>query len=98
MSEYYELTSFKPSDFKDDYGNTWCDAAFLGHGEPVKWVVKEVGNQKVGEKYYGHIEHKTSKANKPYNRFYADKPPEDEPPELTGKPSQKQWDNKDKSI
>lgn len=75
MSDYkdYELTALdtgEPNPFKDDYGNTWCTAVFLGIGEPVKWVIKDPSTVKVGETYYGEIKEMKSKANKPYLRFY----------------------------
>lgn len=72
--EYYELTELDVSDFKDNYGNTWCDAVFVGIGEPVKWVLKDPDSVKVGEKYYGEIEEKISKAGKAYLKFKRAKP------------------------
>lgn len=74
----YELTQFKSSDFKDQNGNIWCDAVFLGIGEPVKWVVKDPSKVVVGQKYYGKITDETSKANKPYQRFRREKRPEEQ--------------------
>lgn len=73
MSQDYKLLQFKPSDFQDQHGNTWCDVAFEGISEPVKWVVKDPARVEVGKSYFGRIEQKTSKANKPYQRFYAEK-------------------------
>ena len=70
MTQEYELVDLRISDFKDDYGNSWVDAAFQGVSEPVKWVVKDPDTLKVGQKYYGRIDVKTSKAGKTYNRFY----------------------------
>lgn len=75
----YTLKSLKISDFKDDHDNTWCDAIFAEYGEPVKWVLKEPLSIREGVKYFGHVEVKTSKAGKPYNRFYRDKLPETAP-------------------
>lgn len=73
MAQEYKLLSFKPSDFKDNLDNTWCDAVFDGVGEPVKWVVKDPSKPVVGQMYYGRIEEKDSKAGKKYQRFYAEK-------------------------
>lgn len=72
----YTLIDFKPSDFKDDYGNTWCDAAFKGMSEPVKWAVKDPSKPVVGQNYWGTIDEKTSKAGKTYLRFNKKQPPE----------------------
>lgn len=94
MSENYVLKSFKVGDFKDNYGNTWCEAIFEGYGEPVKWVVKDPSRIKEGETYYGRVEDKTSKAGKPYARFYAEQK-EDSP-----KPKQDDayWQDKQDTI
>lgn len=73
MQEYI-LKDFKVSDFKDDYGNTWCEAIFEDVGEPVKWVLKDPASVTLGVAYYGEIKEMTSKAGKPYNRFYRAKP------------------------
>lgn len=70
----YKLKDFKVSDFKDDFGNTWCEAIFEGVGEPVKWVLKEPSSVTLDVEYYGEIKEMTSKAGKPYNRFYRAKP------------------------
>lgn len=75
-SREYTLKELRVGDYEDDFGNTWCDAIFAEYGEPVRWVLKEPTGVHEGLKYYGHIEEKTSKANKPYNRFYRDKPEE----------------------
>lgn len=74
----FELTAIEPSDFKDPFGNIWCNAVFLGVGEPVKVVTPDPDKWIVGEKYYGEIETKTSKAGKPYLKFKRAKP-EDTP-------------------
>lgn len=92
MAQDYKLVQFKPSDFKDQHGNTWCDVAFEGISEPVKWVVKDPSKPKVGETYYGRIEQKTSKADKPYQRFYAEKKEE------TTKPTEEYWADKNDAI
>lgn len=89
----YELTEFKSSDFKDQNGNVWCDAVFLGVGEPVKWVVKDPSKVVVGQKYYGKITDETSKANKPYQRFRREKRPEDQA-QPQGK-SKRDWQPRD---
>lgn len=93
MAQEYELTSFKVSDFKDDHGNTWCDATFKGFGEPMKWVVKDPSRAEIGKVYYGRIEEKTSKAGRPYNRFYTEAKPETE-----GKPTDEYWAAKQAEI
>jgi hypothetical protein len=72
MAQEYIITSFKPSDFKDNYGNSWCEVAFEGMSEPARWVVKDPSRIKVGDVVYGHIEDATSRAGKPYNRFKID--------------------------
>lgn len=92
MSQDYELTSFKTSDFKDTFGNTWCDVAFLGVSEPVKWVVKDVSKPQIGRTYYGRIEEKTSKAGKPYLRFYTEQKDEEK------QKKDEYWDDKNLTI
>lgn len=72
----YEVTFFEETDFKDNYGNTWCTVGFLGVGEPVKWVLKDPSTVSVGDKVFGEIEIKTSKAGKDYNKFKRAKPDE----------------------
>lgn len=74
MAQEYEVTAFEASDFKDKNGNWWCNAAFLGVSEPVKWVVKDPAKFKVGDKVYGELKVMTSKAGKPYLRFYRQQP------------------------
>jgi formylmethanofuran dehydrogenase subunit A len=69
MAQDYTLTYFRVSDFKDNNGNTWCDAAFDGISEPVKWVVKDPTTVVKGQQYYGQIVEAISKAGKPYLRF-----------------------------
>lgn len=73
----YTVHSFKAGDFQDPNGNTWCEVLFEEwRSEPLKWVVKDPTTITEGMKVYGHIETKTSKANKPYQRFYRDQRPE----------------------
>lgn len=78
MAQEYKLIQLKPGDFQDNHGNTWCDAAFEGVSEPVKWVVKDPRAYTEGESYYGEIKDMTSKAGKAYLRFYRQLKPEDE--------------------
>lgn len=73
----YTLKDFKVSDFKDNYGNTWCDAVFEELGEPVKWVVKDPESIVLGTSYYGEVKEMMSKQNKPYQRFYRHERPDD---------------------
>lgn len=95
MSEYYEVTSFKPSDFKDNYGNTWCDMALLKFGEPVKIVLKDPSTVKVGDKLYGTINTQTSKAGKEYFKFKKEMPQESP----AGQPqSDEYWDDRNAAI
>ncbi len=70
MAQEYTVTQFKIGDFQDNYGNTWCDMAIQGFGEPVRIVVKDPLSVKEGDTLYGEIKEMTSKAGKPYNRFY----------------------------
>ncbi len=77
MAQDYKLLYFKDSDYKDSFGNTWCDASFEGISEPVKWVVKDVSKIELGKLYYGEITMETSKANKPYRRFRTKQKPEE---------------------
>lgn len=93
MAQDYKLLQFKPSDFKDQHGNTWCDAAFEGVSEPVKWVVKDPTKAEVGKTYYGEIVQKTSKADKPYQRFYPR-----QKPEQTSESKDEYWEDKNLSI
>lgn len=76
MAKEYELTQFKVGDFQDNHGNTWCDAVFLGVGEPVRIVVKDPTKYEAGQKLYGELKEQTSKAGKPYLRFYREQRPE----------------------
>jgi hypothetical protein len=76
MAQDYKLRSFKKSDFQDFHKNYWCDAAFEGFGEPVKWVVKDPTKVSEGETYYGEIKEETSKTGKAYWRFFKQQPPD----------------------
>lgn len=102
MGQYYKLKDFKVGDYKDPNGNTWCNAVFEGHGEPVRWVVKEPEKIVLGSNYYGHMEDKMSQADKPYVRFYREKEPETSST-ATQSPSNSSiptvdWDAKNKDI
>lgn len=90
--EEYELVQINPSDFQDPHGNTWCDVAFKGISEPVKWVVKDPRSIKEGESYYGEIKDMTSKAGKPYLRFYRSQRPDDH---STPHSNKKEWTPRD---
>ena len=70
MAQEYEVTWFQPTDFADNHNNYWCNVAFQGVSEPLKWVVKDPTKVKVGDKVFGEIKEQTSKAGKPYQRFY----------------------------
>lgn len=78
MAEYFTVRDFKVGDFKDDNGNVWCNVVFEEQSSTQhRWVVKDPTTVHLGQKVYGHIEEKMSKANKPYTRFYRDKEPEE---------------------
>lgn len=92
MAKEYTVTQFRIGDFQDQHGNTWCDMALLGVGEPVRIVVKDPLSIKADDVLYGEIKEMTSKAGKPYLRFYkaqredeqqsfASKPKSDKPDE-----------------
>jgi hypothetical protein len=66
----YVIRDFQKGDFRDQNGNYWCDAAFEGVGEPVKMVVKDPMKFTNGMTVYGYIRGMSSKAGKPYQRFY----------------------------
>jgi hypothetical protein len=70
MAKDYTVNQFKVGTFTDPNGNTWCDMALQGVGEPVKIVVKDPTKFHDGMELYGKIEEKTSKAGKTYLRFY----------------------------
>lgn len=98
----YELTWFTAGDFQDPHGNTWCNAAFVGVSEPVRWVVKDPTAKHVGDKYYGKITQETSKAGKPYLRFRQEQKPE-EPQTIGGnagatKEDDAYWGEKNSAI
>ena len=66
----YRLIELRKGDFQDNHGNWWCDVSFEGVSEPVKWVIKDPLKITEGEVYQGEIKEQTSKAGKPYQRFY----------------------------
>jgi hypothetical protein len=74
----WTLKSFEKSDFQDNFGNYWCDASFDGVGEPVKWVVKDPLDIKIGEKFYGKFTLETAKSGNKYLRFRREQKPEGE--------------------
>ncbi|GAC1499075.1 MAG: hypothetical protein NVS1B10_01420 [Candidatus Saccharimonadales bacterium] len=79
MAQDYNLIFFKAGDFKDDFGNTWCEAAFEGISEPVRWVVKDPSRVVKGQKYYGEIYEATGKkTGKAYLRFKTVQRPDEE--------------------
>jgi hypothetical protein len=75
MPQSYIISDFKPGDFKDIQGNTWCEVAFDGVSEPARWAMRpeSVSKYSVGTEVWGHLEDATSKAGKPYLRFKTDK-------------------------
>lgn len=72
----YKVMEFNTTDFQDYFGNTWCNVAFEGVSEPVKWIVKDPTKVKIDQRVYGEITDETSKANKPYRRFRSKPRPE----------------------
>lgn len=75
MAQDYKIIHYeaKPDAYVDSNGNTWVNVLFEGAAnEPIRWAVKDVNAYSVGQSVYGHIEEKTSQANKPYLRFYRD--------------------------
>lgn len=102
MAKEYKLVNFKKGDFQDNYGNYWCDAAFEGVSEPVRWVVKDPMTVEEGELYYGTITQETSKAGKEYNRFRKEQRPEaTEQPQLgeqSNRPTEEYWADKQAQI
>jgi hypothetical protein len=93
----YKLKNFKVGDFQDQHGNTWCDAILEGVGEPVKWVVKDPTKVTVGQSYYGEVKEMTSKAGKPYLRFYKQQKP-DQAPQTGGQQTDEYWEDRNNSI
>jgi hypothetical protein len=79
MGQEYKLRTFDKGDYTDPHGNYWCTATFEGLGEPVKWVVKDPTKVHEGQTVYGEIKEMTSKAGKPYMRFYKQQRPDGEP-------------------
>lgn len=69
MAQKYRVLSFKTTDFKDNYGNSWVNVALEGHGEPVTMVVKDPSSIEVGKEFYGSIYKATGKSGKDYWRF-----------------------------
>lgn len=100
MAKEYELTAFDTGKepFVDNHGNTWCTAVFLGEGEPVKWVVKDPTQVKIGNKYYGTISEEKSKAGKTYLRFRREKLPEGSVSPQSDKPSDEYWSERNDAI
>ncbi len=95
----YKLTSFEKSDYQDAHGNYWCSATFEGVGEPVKWVAKDPTKVQVGQEYFGEIKDMTSKAGKPYLRFYrANKPDGQAPSSGASSASTSSWQPRDDSA
>jgi hypothetical protein len=90
----YSVLQFKKGDFKDNYGNYWCDMALQGVGEPVRIVVKDPLQFRDGMTLYGTIEEKTSQAGKPYLRFKRLEKPEAEQTSLGGS-TKKEWQPRD---
>lgn len=99
----YEVTSFQYQDkngesFKDDNGNTWCTAAFLGVTEPVRWVVKDPTKVTVGDKVFGRITDENSKAGKPYLRFRRETKPEQTYSPDNGQQTDEYWQERNNAI
>jgi len=69
MSEF-TLTDLRVGDFKDQNGNSWCNATFEEYGEPVTWVIKDPSKISLGTKYSGEIKDWTSSKGKVMPRFY----------------------------
>lgn len=96
MAQDYTISIFKVGDYKDNYGNVWCEVAFEGVSEPARWSMKPESTEKysVGTKVYGHIEDATSQAGKPYNRFKTDQRPDDSEGSKTDfKPAVNSWND-----
>lgn len=100
MAQEYELSAFDTGKepYVDQHGNTWCTAVFVGEGEPVKWVVKDPTQVKIGNSYYGTITEEKSKAGKPYLRFRREKVPEGSTGPSSDKPTEEYWENKQAQI
>lgn len=83
MEEYplaeYKVKFLEVGDFQDQHGNYWCNAAFDGIGEPVRWVIKDPSKIKEGESYYGKVTMEKSKAGNAYLRFRREERPEGAP-------------------
>jgi hypothetical protein len=98
MSMEFKIRSFDvgKEPFVDDHGNTWCTVVFEEIGEPIKWVVKDPSSVTVGDTVYGRIEDKTSKAGKPYQRFYKEQREESHTGATQDAPVD--WDDKNRTI
>ena len=96
MIQNYTLKTFVPSDFKDDYGNTWCNATFEGVGEPVKWVLRDPTKPVLGQEYYGEITEETSRKGGKYLRFRPKNAEDQAAP--SDKPTEEYWDAKNAQI
>lgn len=71
----FTIKDFKVSDFKDTFGNTAVNVAFEEFGEPVTWFVKDPSKVSSGMKLEGEVKPtKAQTSGKEYNRFYRDKP------------------------
>lgn len=105
MAQEYEVLQFKAGDFQDSHGNYWCDMALRGVSEPVRIVVKDPMQFHDGMMLYGRVEDATSKAGKPYRRFYREQKPDSEQsssqhaskPKLSNQ-DDKYWDDKNAQI
>jgi hypothetical protein len=77
MAKEYTVRSFKKGDYKDNFGNTWCDMVLEENpSEPVRIVVKDPDNYKDGMKLYGEVKLAKTQAGKAYYRFYKEQQPE----------------------
>lgn len=100
MAQEYTVLQFKKGDFQDAHGNYWCDMALEGVGEPVRIVVKDPMQYSDGMVLYGEVKEMTSKAGKPYNRFYREQRPEGQQSLPTNKPQQSDqyWEDRNDAI
>jgi hypothetical protein len=65
----YEIIDFKAGDFKDNYNNYYCTMALRGISEAVTIATPDPTKFHTGMLLYGTIEHKISRAQKPYLKF-----------------------------
>lgn len=102
MAQEYTVLQFKKGDFQDNHGNYWCDMALEGVGEPVRIVVKDPMQYSDGMVLYGEVKEMTSKAGKPYNRFYREQRPDGASPTQTSLPKAQQsdqyWEDRNDAI